>query len=94
MVFVTVQEAVVDKLHAFIADVDVNDCKIVDKSICESAENELSSTNDIRVHRLEVKVICSIDDANELAVLANPNLPQSAMSWPVMAMRTMRRLFL
>ncbi len=78
MVLVTVKEAVGAKLTTFIAGVDVNDCKIVNKSICEAAENDLSSTYDIRFHRLELKIIGSIDDANELVELANPN--RSAIS--------------
>ena len=75
MVFVTMQEAVGAKIRAFLAGVDLNDCKIVNKSTCEPAENKLSSKYDIRFHRLEVKVVGCIADVNELVLLVNPNGP-------------------
>ena len=69
------QEAIGAKIRAFLAGVDLNDCKIVNKSIYKPAENKLSSTYDIRFHRLEVKDVGCIADVNELVLLVNPNGP-------------------
>ena len=67
------QEAIGTKICAFIAGVDLSYCKLLEKSICELAEKEQSSTNDIRFHPLEVKVVGSIAYVNKLVLLAKPN---------------------
>ena len=68
--FFTVQEAILATLCLFVADMDVPDFRIVNKSICTPAENVIFTNYDIFIHPPDSKVAGCKFDADEIISIA------------------------
>ncbi len=89
--FVTVQETIVSELCWFVADLNVPDCRTVNKSICTSAENIQSIKHHMRFHSLELKVVYFMCNGNELVSISK--FAKGSSVWcapPTFRRRTLR----